>query len=130
MAEKQFTGSLALSKLKHVILEKKGKIGTIKGIFIPIEANKLTEGKEGAVYMGIRGVIKDEKDQYENNGWIASSPNMGKKWNDLSDAEKEESKALSPILGNVKVWGSDNSSNDNTGSAASGTLSDDDDLPF
>lgn len=130
MAEKQFTGSLALSKLKHVILEKKGKTGTIKGIFIPIEANKLTEGKEGAVYMGIRGVMKDEKDQYKNNGWIASSPNMGKKWSDLSDAEKEESKALSPILGNVKVWGSDNSSNDNTGAAASGALSDDDDLPF
>lgn len=130
MSEKQFTGSLALSKLKHVLMEKKGQSGMIKGIFIPLDANKLTEGKDGAVYMGIRGVMKDEKDQYENNGFIAYSPNMGKKWSELSEDEKNLSKELSPIIGNVRVWGNDNSSNDNTGAAASGVLTEESDLPF
>lgn len=131
MAEKQFSGSLALSKLKHVILEQKGKSGKVKGIFIPLEVNKLTEGKEGAVYLGIRGVLKDEKDQYDQNGWIASSPNMGKKWSDLSESEKEESKSLSPIMGSIKVWGSDSgSSNDNSGSVSNQSFNDEDELPF
>lgn len=130
MSEKSFSGSLALSKLKHVILEKKGETGIVKGIFIPLEANKLTEGKEGAVYLGIRGVIKDEKDQYDNNGWIAANPNMGKKWGELSDAEKEEAKTLSPIIGNVKVWGGSGESNDNSGAASADVLSDTDSLPF
>src|SRR5690606_17606322 len=115
MSEKSFSGSLALSKLKHVILEKKGKSGKIKGIFIPIEANKLVEGKEGAVYANIRGVLKDEQDQYEQNGWIAHQANMGKKWNELTEEEKEESKALSPILGGLRIWG-DYSRNDSSGS--------------
>lgn len=130
MSEKQITGSLALSKLKHVILEKKGKSGMIKGIFIPLDLNKLTEGKEGSVYMGIRGVIKDEKDKYDNNGWIAYSPNMGKKWSELSEEEKEESRELSPIIGNIKVWDAQGFSNDVSGAAANGTLSEDDDIPF
>src|SRR5690606_13608000 len=130
MSEKSFSGSLALSKLKHVILEKKGKSGTIKGIFIPLEANKLTEGKEGAVYLGIRGVIKDEKDQYDNNGWVAANPNMGKKWGDLNDAEKEEAKSLSPIIGNVKVWGGESVGSDNSGAESSNVLDETDTLPF
>lgn len=130
MSEKQFTGSLALSKLKHVIMEKKGKSGVIKGIFIPIDANKLTEGKDGAVYLGIRGVIKDEKDQYQNNGWVASNPNMGKRWSELTEEEKEVSKELSPIIGNIRLWGDQGSSNDNSGAASATPITDDDDLPF
>lgn len=131
MSEKQFTGSLALSKLKHVIMEKKGKSGVVKGIFIPIDANKLTEGKEGAVYLGIRGVLKDEKDQYENNGFVAVSPNMGKKWSELSEDQKEQSKALSPIIGNVRVWdNAGTSSNDNAGAASAQVLSEEEELPF
>lgn len=128
MSEKQFTGSIALSKLKHVILEKKGKSGKIKGIFIPIAANQLVEGKEGAVYANIRGTLRDEKDTYDNNGFIAFQPNTGKKWSDLTEEEKEEVKALSPILGNLKVW--NNSGYDSSGAASSDILDEDDDLPF
>lgn len=130
MSEKQFSGSIALSKLKHVILEKKGKTGKVKGIFIPIEANKLVEGKEGAVYANVRGVLKDEQDQYEQNGWIAYQANMGKKWNELTEEEKEESKALSPILGGLKIWGGYYSGNDSSGSFSDDILDEDDDLPF
>ena len=133
MSEKQFTGSIALSKLVHVIMEKKGKSGMVKGIFIPIEANKLVEGKEGsgAVYMNIQGKLKDEEDNYGNHGFISYRPNMGKKWSDLSQEEQEAIKKLSPILGSIKVWGNDGqSANDNSGAASDSTLSDEDDLPF
>lgn len=132
MSETQFSGSIALSKLIHVIMEKKGKNGMVKGIFIPIEANKLVEGKDnnGAVYMNINGKLTNEEDNYGNNGFISYRPNMGKKWSELTDAEKEASKDISPILGNIKVWGGASNANDNSGSASNETLSEEDTLPF
>lgn len=133
MSETQFSGSIALSKLKHVLMERKGKSGMVKGIFIPIEANKLVEGKDnnGAVYMNINGKLVSEEDNYGNNGFISYRPNMGKKWSELTEAEKEASKELSPILGNIKVWGNGGGgADDNSGAASNSTLSDDDDLPF
>jgi hypothetical protein len=130
MAEKQFTGSIALSKLKHVILEKKGKSGMIKGIFIPLEANRLVEGKDNAVYMNLRGTLRDEQDSYKNNGFLAYSPDFGKKWSEMTEAEKEESKEMSPILGNLKTWENSGGGNDSSGAASTDVLDEDDDLPF
>lgn len=132
MSETQFSGSIALSKLKHVLMERKGKSGMVKGIFIPIEANKLVEGKDnnGAVYMNINGKLVSEEDNYGNNGFISYRPNMGKKWSELTEAEKEASKELSPILGNIKVWGGASNANDNSGAASDTVMDDDQDLPF
>lgn len=124
-----FYGSIALSKLKHVLMEKKGQSGMVKGIFIPIEANGLVEGKEGAVYANIGGKIHDESDKYENDGFISFKFNSGKKWSDMTEDEKKQSQDLSPILGNIKLQGGGGGS-DNSGAASSGTVGEDSELPF
>lgn len=127
MAEKKLTGSIALTKLIHVMMEKKGKNGMVKGLFIPLEQNLLTE-KDGAVYMPVNIVYKSEQDQYKQNGFIAKTTDS-KIWKDLDDVGKENAKKLSPILGNIKDWSS-LSADDNSGSASEQTLTEEDDLPF
>lgn len=125
--EKKLSGSIALTKLQHVIMEKKGKSGMIKGLFIPIEANLLHE-KDGAVYMAVNVNFKPEQDKYGQNGFISKTTESSI-WKELSDDQKEEAKKLSPILGNIKDW-SGNNSNDTAGAASSEVVTEDDDLPF
>jgi hypothetical protein len=125
--EKDYSGSIALTKIKHVILEKKGQSGMIRGIFIPIKENLLLE-KDGAIYMAVKVKVKGEQDQYGQNGFIAKTTESSI-WKDLTDAQKEEAKKLSPILGNIKDW-SASSGSDTSGAAANGPVQDDDDLPF
>lgn len=124
--EKKLSGSIALTKLQHVIMEKKGKTGMIRGIFIPIEQNLLLE-KDKAVYMAVNVNFKAEQDAYGQNGFISKTIESSI-WKDLDDAGKEEAKKLSPILGNIKDWSA--SSNDNAGSASAEVLGEEDDLPF
>lgn len=128
---KSFYGSIALSKLKHVILEKKGKSGMVKGIFIPFEANGLVEGKEGAVYANISGKFHDEPDSYGNDAFVAHKFNSGKKWSDMTEDEKKAANDASPILGNLK-WqdGAGGRSADSSGAVASAVISEDEDIPF
>ncbi|MCZ4244933.1 hypothetical protein [Pedobacter punctiformis] len=127
MSERNLSGSIALTKLTHVMMEKKGKTGMIKGIFIPIELNAL-ETKDDAVYLPIRVTAKDETDSYRQNGFISKSVKRAKKWSEMTEAEKEAEKALTPILGNLKDF-SMVGGNDAAG-AASGPVGEDDDLPF
>jgi len=127
MAEKKLSGSIALTKLVHVMMEKKGKNGMVKGLFIPIQQNLLTE-KDGAVYMPVNITYKTEQDQYKQNGFIAKTTDS-KVWKELDEAGKEEAKKLSPILGNIKDWESSNA-NDSSGAASTQTLEETDDLPF
>ena len=126
MSEKKLSGSIALTKLKHVIMEKKGQSGMIKGLFIPIDANLLVE-KDGAVYMSVNVNFKPEQDKYGQNGFINKTTDT-KIWKELDDAGKDAAKELSPILGNIKDW--EGSSNDTAGAAAPGVVKEDDDLPF
>ncbi len=128
MAENtKYEASIALSKLKHVIMKKKNKKGKeIRGLFIPIEQNYLVEGKEGAVYLNAQIIVRSEKDQYGQDGFISQKGN--KKWSECSDEEKEIFNAL-PILGNVKNWASSGTS-DATGAASNEEFDEDDDLPF
>ncbi len=120
-------GSIALTKLTHVLLEKKGQGGKIvKGIFIPIELNAL-EFKDNAVYLPVKVTVRDEADQYGQNGFIGKTAKTGKKWSEMTQAEQEAHKVLTPILGNIKDFSS--ASNDSSG-AVSAPISDDDDLPF
>lgn len=127
MSEKKLSGSIALTKLQHVIMEKKGKSGMIKGVFIPIDANLLVE-KDGAVYMSVNVNFKSEQDKYGQNGFISKTTDTTV-WKGLDAAGKEEAKKLSPILGNIKDW-EGGSSNDTSGAAAHGVVPEDDDLPF
>lgn len=127
MSDKKLSGSIALTKLQHVIMEKKGKTGMVRGLFIPIDANLLLE-KDGAVYMSVNVNVKSEQDKYGQNGFISKTTDT-KIWKELDDAGKEAAKELSPILGNIKDW-EGSSANDTAGAASATTLSEDDSLPF
>ena len=134
MGKKTLSGSIALTKLVHVPFEmpsskEKGKM--IKGIFIPTEPNFLKEGKEKEgvkpIYVNINIIVKDETDEYGQNGFISQQGNI--KWSECSDEQKEIFKKL-PILGNVKDW-SAGSGDDNSGAASNETFTpQSDDLPF
>jgi hypothetical protein len=126
-SQKKFSGSIALSKLKHVIMTKKGKKGDVRGLFIPIKENFLVEGKGGAVYMAVSVITKSPQDEYGQNGFI--SQNGNKKWSEASEKEKEKFKAL-PILGNIKNFEDTQSSSSSDTSGRAGEVDEDDDLPF
>jgi len=129
MSERNLSGSIALTKLTHVIMDKNGKDGNpVKCLVIPIEANGL-EVKDKAVYLGVRATVKDETDQYGQNGFISKTVKRDKKWSEMTDAEKEAEKVLTPILGNLKDFAL-SGGNDAAGAAAPGVVAEDDDLPF
>lgn len=122
MSNRNLNGSIALTKLaQSVILEKKGKSGIVRGIFLPIDGNHLTE-KDGAVYMDVRVTVREETDQYGQNGFISKGlpSDVYKSLKETPDALK----AAQPILGNIK----DFSMQGNAAPVA--TVDDDDDLPF
>jgi hypothetical protein len=126
MSDRKLSGSIALTKLQHVVMEKKGKSGMIKGIFIPIDANMLTE-KDGAVYMAVNVNFKTEQDQYGQNGFISKTTDS-KIWKSLDEEGKKKAQELSPILGNIKDFSA--GGNDAAGAASTETIGEDDDLPF
>lgn len=126
MSDRKLSGSIALTKLQHVIMEKKGKSGMIRGLFIPIDANLLTE-KEGAVYMSVNVNFKADQDQYGQNGFISKTTDS-KIWKSLDEEGKKKAQDLSPILGNIKDFSG--GGNDTSGAASEGTVGEDDDLPF
>lgn len=132
--EKNLDSQINLTKLKHVRMTKKGKEGKdVSGLFIPIAQNMLDVDEYG-VHLPIRIKYREEQDEYKQNGFISKkigskvwkelTPEQQTKFKDYSDAE---TKAQTPILGNVKDWGS---SVGYSGAASSEELSEDDDLPF
>lgn len=125
---RKLDGSIALSKLKHVVMIKKGKGGKkIEGIFIPVDANFIERGKDGAFYLGVKVNIKDQRDTYNQDGFISQSVTSAV-YKAASEKEQAEMKKT-PILGGVIDWEySGSSSNDASGSQ--GTVNEDDDLPF
>mgnify|MGYP003683475439 FL=1 len=126
---RSLTGSIALSKLTHVMMTKKGKKGKVKGLFIPIKQNYLTEGKEGAVYLNLRVRVTENHDQYGQNGFIAHSADSTM-YKEAKDKEKEKMGNL-PIMGNIKDWESSGEANDNSGKAGDkDSYDEEDDLPF
>lgn len=122
MANRSLSGSIALTKLPQaVIIEKKGQSGMIRGIFLPIDGNQLTE-KDGAVYMDIRVTVRDEVDQYGQNGFVSKGIPS-----EVYKANKDNAdllKTMQPILGNIKDWSAPSSTE------PVATVADDDDLPF
>lgn len=123
---RRLDGSIALSKLQHVMMDKKNKKGKkIKCIVIPVKANYLYEGKDGAVYLNVRVNLKDGEDQFNQHGFIGQQVPS-----DIYKAasEKEKEKMNTPILGGLKDWEFTSSSNDISGKK--GNIEEDDDLPF
>lgn len=130
--QKSLLGSLAITKLKHAITKMKGKNGEVKGIFIPIDANYLVTGKDGAYYLPIRVIVRDQDDQYGQCGFVSQSVDS-KVYKEASPELKETFKSL-PILGNLKDFSNYHNDNDGalddfTGQAPMSDLPEDD-LPF
>lgn len=124
MSQKILSGSLALTKLKSALITtKKGN----RAILIPVEENYLVE-KDGAVYMQVSVITKDEQDQYGQNGFISQTVSS-QKYKELGK-EKVQELGL-PILGNIKDFQS--GGNDSAGSTViegQTNPEEDDDLPF
>lgn len=124
MADKRLSGSIALTKLESAIITtKKGN----KAILIPIDSNYLTE-KDGAVYLNVGVLVREQADQYGQNGFI-SQQLPSDKYKELGKEKANEIKL--PILGNIKDF--TNGSNDSAGTthvAEPINPEDDDSLPF
>jgi hypothetical protein len=121
--QKNLSGSIALTKLHSAFYTtKKGA----KCLLIPINENHLHE-KDGAVYMSVSVVVRDEQDKYGQNGFIAQNVGSDK----YKELGKEKVKDLNlPILGNIKDF---TVSNNNDSSAVHDAViieGEEDDLPF
>lgn len=137
-------GSIDLLKLKNAFVKKmKGQSGEFECLIIPLSFNGLTvadlqNGKK-AVYMPIAIVENDQADKYGNHGFVKkNAPKSETPYNQMSDAEKERVKELSPILGNFKTFSNNNPAPASNNYAAQPqsfpavpmSEGDDDDLPF
>jgi len=120
------TGSINLAAMKYVIMEKKGKNGQpLKGMFIPIEANRLQEHSSGGIYLNV--VAFDMKEPKDWATHIVKQSFTKKE----REAMGEDEVSSLPILGNIKV--SDGSPVATDNNAAPDQVVDaegDDDLPF
>jgi len=129
MSQRTLNGSIALTKLVHSkVITKKGA----KVIVIPIEANLLDEDDNGGIYIPVRVIVKDDQDQYGQNGFIAKS--IGSKRHKAATEEtkkewKNKEKEITPIMGSVKDFSS-GSQDSNTGEVEVSSSTEIDDLPF
>ncbi len=131
MSQKRLSGSIELTKLpQSVIVEKKNKAGEmVKCLLLPIEGNNLTNyvDKTGKptdrIFMDVGVVVRDEQDEYGQNGFIAKNVDS-ETYKALKD-NPDELKKHQPILGNIKDWTPTTAQ-----SEPAETIQDDDDLPF
>lgn len=130
MSQKHLTGSIELTKLKQkLIVNKRNKAGEIiRCLLLPIEGNGLLDHADpktgeftNRVFMDVGVLVRDEQDEYGQNGFISKRANS-ELYKEIKDDE-EELKSQQPILGNIKDW-----SNQNQSSAD--VMDDDDDIPF
>jgi hypothetical protein len=122
---KNYSGSIALTKLVSVELEMKGKDGPVKGLFIPFAKNYITQ-KDGAAYLSINVAVHDSPDKFGQDGFIAHKMDS----ETYKAMDKEEAKALKlPILGNFKNFAGGTKS-DASGVASDECLTPESDLPF
>ena len=128
MSQKVYAGSLALTKMKSaVITTKKGN----KAILLPIDENYFTE-KDGAIYLNVSVIVREEQDQYGQNGFISQKLPTDKYKEMGAEKGKEIGNAL-PILGNIKHFENASTQNDSAGTTqVQGQVNpeDSDDLPF
>lgn len=127
MSQKVYAGSLALTKMKSAIITtKKGN----KAILLPIDENYFTE-KDGAVYLNVSVIVREEQDQYGQNGFISQKLPTDK-YKELGTEKGKEIGNGLPILGNIKHFENASSQNDSAGTTqVQGQVNpEEDDLPF
>lgn len=116
-------GSIALTKLKSAFYETKKRS---KCLLIPLKENHLEE-KDGAVYMSLSVIVRNEEDQYGQHGFIAQNlPSTEYK----ALGKDEANKIDLPILGNIKDFSFSGTDNINVHDAVVVEGEEDDDLPF
>lgn len=144
MANKTYSGSINLTKLKHVKLEMNGKpnedgtLRKVQGIFIPFEVNKLVvldkqvDGKtERSIFMPTRIIVKSEQDANGQNGFIAKSLSTEDYKLLKTDEEKKAAQEeLMPILGSIKDFSGGGGDQAATGSVSDNTFTPSDEVPF
>jgi len=146
MSQRTLNGTIALDRLITVIMTKKNKAGeAIEGIFIPLEINKLEKvsyetqgGTVNEIQLPIRVIVKETSDAKGQDGFIAKA--IGSKtYKAASSAEQElfkdynneETKKLTPILGNIKDFSGGGAKANNSQMASAEVVdADEDDLPF
>jgi len=146
MSQRTLNGSIALDRLISVMMKKKNKAGqVIEGIFIPLELNKLEKvsyetqsGMVNEIQLPIRVIVKDSSDAKGQDGFITKA--IGSKTykaaneeekKDFGDYTNEETKKLTPILGNLKDFSGGGVKANNTQIASADIVdADEDDLPF
>ena len=134
---RRLVGSIALTKMKHYIVNIKNKKGEkVRGIFIPVSPdnpNHLTRyEKDGEVsyFMPVRVQVRDEADQYNQHGFIAQAV-ASKTFKEATPEQQEVFNKL-PILGNLREF----QKHENEGNMGDATVGTDDieyeggDLPF
>ena len=125
-------GSINLEKLHHAKRQMKNKKGeAIDVIILPIKANGFYVG-EKSTNLNFKIVEHAEPDQYGNDGFITHERPVktilgaDKKWNDMTQEEKDKVNAERPILGNFK----DFSNGGSQSYASAADVEDDDELDF
>ena len=120
----RITGSVNLSAFKHIMMNADGQKGKVRGIFIPLEANKLKESEKGekCVYLNIVAFPLKERKEWATH---IVKQSLSK---EVREAMTEEETKAMPILGNLDV---DNSPAETTNNAApEQTLGSEDKVPF
>ena len=115
------SGTIELNKLTHVVLTKKGKEGNeIKGLFIPLELNRIVE-KDAKFYLNIVG-FETPNSEYNTHGVKVS---LAK---EVREKMSKEDQNAMPFIGSLNA---DKSSGSSAPTAApSVDLGEEDDLPF
>ena len=132
---KTLNGTIALDKLVHMRMEKKGKTGMIDCLIIPIKEN-LLEVDDYGIHLPVRIIYTAEQNDKGQNGFIvksigsstfkAATEEQKTAWKDYNN---EDTKKQTPILGNIKDWSTGQSSVP-SGAASKETIRENDDLPF
>ena len=146
MSQRTLNGSIALDRLITVMMKKKNKAGeVIEGIFIPLELNKLEKisyetqgGTVNEIQLPIRAIIKDSSDAKGQDGFIAKAIGSATykaassaEQESFKDYTNEETKKLTPILGNLKDFSGGGAKANNSQIASAEMVdADEDDLPF
>lgn len=117
-------GKINLAKLTHVLMEKQGKTGMVKGLFIPISQNNLFEGKDGNVYLDLIAFeLKNPKDG-QTHLVKQSLPK------EMLDKMSKEEKDAQVILGNLNANIGSGSNSQPANAQPGVVLGESDDLPF
>ena len=118
-------GSMNLAAFNYVIMEKKNKAGeSFRGLFIPIELNRLEEHQSGGIYFNFIGFpMKTPKE------WATHIIKQSLK-KDVREAMSEEERNAMAIFGNINVTDFQAKGVDNNLANGEVFNPDSDDLPF